>query len=124
MPFQGGACWPLLLRLCEQDCSSARGGVGVLGEVGSVGGLRHAQPEGVADHLGDQPVTGVAFAPKTGAVFAATDYGVLTLAKGASSWVATAGIPPVLVSGLTIDPSGSTLYAATHGRSIWKLRVK
>jgi len=29
----------------------------------------------------------------------------------------------VAVYGLTLDRSNQTLYAATHGRSIWKLHV-
>ena len=29
----------------------------------------------------------------------------------------------VAVYGLTYDPAGQTLYAATHGRSIWKIGV-
>ncbi|MDP9317708.1 MAG: exo-alpha-sialidase, partial [Actinomycetota bacterium] len=71
--------------------------------------------------LGDQPVTGIVYSPTTGALFAATDFGVLTLASGDTSWVATQGLPPVAVYGLTLSPSTKKLVAATHGRGIWEL---
>ena len=73
-------------------------------------------------NLGDQPVTDVAYVASTNALFAATDFGVMTRLAGAGgSWVATAGLPPVAVYGLTLDAAHDQLYAATHGRSVWKL---
>ena len=74
--------------------------------------------------LGDQPVTDVAWDPNTKSLFASTDFGVLVRVFGSStSWVATPGIPHAAVYGLTYDVSSHMLYAATHGRSIWKLAV-
>lgn len=74
--------------------------------------------------LGDQPITCVAFDQDTGDVFASTDYGVLMLRKGANSWSPAAfGLPPVAVYGLTIDTDARLLYAATHGRGIWRLML-
>jgi len=35
--------------------------------------------------------------------------------------VAGANLPRVEVPGLTIDPCSRALYAATHGRSIWRM---
>ena len=78
----------------------------------------------ISDDLGDQPVTGIVYAPSTGALFASTDFGVLTLAEGASSWVATPGLPRVAVYGITLSGSRKTLVAATHGRGIWSLPVR
>jgi hypothetical protein len=74
-------------------------------------------------NLGDQPITDIVSVPSTGALYASTDFGVVTRAKGQNSWVATTGLPPVSVFGLTLDPTNKTLYAATHGRSIWKMKV-
>jgi hypothetical protein len=75
--------------------------------------------------LGDQPITSVAFDPNTGDLFASTDYGVLMLAPGASHWSpAAVNLPPVAVYGLTIDSDARLLYAATHGRGIWRLKLE
>jgi len=73
--------------------------------------------------LGDQPVTDIVYVPSTGALFASTDFGVLTRTLGGDSWAATTGLPPVAVYGLTFDQRSGTLYAATHGRSVWKTPV-
>ena len=51
-----------------------------------------------------------------------TDFGVLTLDR--SQWEPAArGLPPVAVYGLTIDSPGRVLYAATHGRGAYQLRL-
>jgi hypothetical protein len=74
--------------------------------------------------LGDQPITSVAYDPENGDVFASTDYGVLMLRKDGTSWSpAASGLPPVAVYGLTIDTDARLLYAATHGRGIWRLTL-
>ena len=76
-------------------------------------------------NLGDQPITSVAFDSSTGDVFASTDYGVLMLQRGGSNWSpAAANLPPVAVYGLTIDTDARLLYAATHGRGIWRLKLE
>jgi hypothetical protein len=76
-------------------------------------------------NLGDQPITSVAFDSNTGDVFASTDYGVLMLQRGGSNWSpAAANLPPVAVYGLTIDTDARLLYAATHGRGIWRLKLE
>jgi hypothetical protein len=70
-------------------------------------------------------MTSVAFDSNTGDVFASTDYGVLMLPRGGSNWSpAAANLPPVAVYGLTIDTDARLLYAATHGRGIWRLRLE
>ena len=73
--------------------------------------------------LGDQPITGIAFDERTGRLYAATDFGVAVLPRNASSWLAGAAgrLPAVAVYGLTIDSGSRTLYAATHGRGVWRL---
>jgi hypothetical protein len=75
----------------------------------------------LAGNLGDQPVTGIAVDWQTGNVFVSTDFGVF-VQTGATTWaMAAAGLPPVAVYGLTIDPFHHLLYAATHGRGAWSL---
>ena len=75
------------------------------------------------DGLGDQPVTDLVYSPSTSSLYASTDFGVLTRTLGSTKWVATRGLPTVAVYGLTLDERSHTLYAATHGRSVWKLAL-
>jgi hypothetical protein len=79
--------------------------------------------DGGTGPMGDLPVTALARSTR-GDLFAGTDFGVLRLAKGSSSWtVAGSGLPAVEVAGLTMVNGSQVLYAATHGRSIWSLKV-
>jgi hypothetical protein len=72
--------------------------------------------------MGDLPVTALARSVK-GDLFAGTDFGVVKLAKGSSTWVvAGSGLPSVEIAGLTMVNGSQVLYAATHGRSVWALR--
>jgi hypothetical protein len=73
-------------------------------------------------NLGDQPVTGIAYDSVTGNLFISTDFGVLV--RSGSSWVpAASGLPPVATYGLTFDSAHRLLYAATHGRSAYRLSL-
>lgn len=74
--------------------------------------------------LSDQPVTDIVYSAKNKAWFISTDFGVLTRTRGQKSWVATRGLPRVAVYGLTLDRQSQQLFAATHGRSVWKLPVR
>jgi hypothetical protein len=59
-----------------------------------------------------------------GDLYVSNDFGVMRLAGGlpANGWTtAGQGLPNVEVNGLTIVPNARLLYAATHGRSAWKL---
>jgi hypothetical protein len=79
----------------------------------------------ISHNLGDAPVTGLAYDNLTGNIYISTDFGVAVLAKGGYSWhPAATGLPTVAIYSLTIDPTDSVLYAATHGRSVWKLVLK
>jgi hypothetical protein len=72
--------------------------------------------------LGDQPITDVAYDNVSGNLYASTDFGVLQLKTGATSWAQAApDLPMGAVYGLTIVPSARILYAATHGRGAWRL---
>jgi len=74
--------------------------------------------------LGDQPITSVAYDSVTGDIYVATDFGVGRLKASQNHWrPAAKGLPLVAVYGLTISDSGRVLYAATHGRSAWKLNL-
>ncbi len=75
--------------------------------------------------IGDQPVTGIARDAITGALYAATDFGVLLLSSPfATGWVqAGTGMPRVAVYGLTLSQNGRVLYAATHGRGAYALNL-
>jgi hypothetical protein len=77
------------------------------------------------DHdLGDLPLTSVALDSVTGDVYAGTDYGVILLASGSTSWtLAAPGMPNVEVPSLAIVPGARKLYAATHGLGAWLLNL-
>jgi len=73
-------------------------------------------------NIGDQPLTGIASDSLSGDTFSATDFGVARLPSQGRVWAdAAAGLPPVAVYGLTINPAARILYAATHGRGIYRL---
>ena len=70
--------------------------------------------------MGDLPATDLVRDDETGTLYASTDFGVMNLPRG--PWtVAGTGLPMVEVPVLTIAPDKRVLYAATHGRSAWRL---
>jgi hypothetical protein len=74
--------------------------------------------------LQDLPITDLVRDDLTGDLYAASDFGVMRLPAGGTSWVlAGTGLPKVEVPGLTIVPGARLLYAATHGRSAWVLQL-
>ena len=78
----------------------------------------------ISHNLPDFPITALVFDSVTGDLYAGSDFGVTRLANGETTWtVAGSGLPAVEVPGLTIVPSARLLYAATHGRSAWKLNL-
>ncbi|HVG86933.1 MAG TPA: hypothetical protein VM820_20590 [Vicinamibacterales bacterium] len=80
--------------------------------------------DGGTGPLGDLPVTDLVRDDVTGDLYAATDFGVLVQAAGTTAWLrAGAGLPMVEVAGLTIVPSERLIYAATHGRSAWRMSL-
>src|SRR5262245_59455827 len=71
----------------------------------------------------DFPATGIA-RDSNGDLYVSNDFGEMMLANGSTSWAtAGTGLPMVEVAGLTLVPSARVLYAATHGRSAWKLTL-
>jgi len=82
----------------------------------------------LSNDLLDQPVNDVVYDAATGDVYASTDFTVLRLAAGTHTWVPVAtGLPQVTVSGLTLGVSKATgvrwLYAASHGRGAYRVRL-
>ncbi len=79
----------------------------------------------LAGNLGDQPLTDIAVDWQTGNVYVSTDFGVLVRRSGHANWQpAGNGLPPVAVYGLTMNVGSRVLFAATHGRSAWKLSLQ
>lgn len=59
-----------------------------------------------------------------GDLYVATDFGVLALAAGSTTWTQGApGLPTVMVAGLTLNSAERRLYAATHGLAAWLLNL-
>jgi hypothetical protein len=81
-----------------------------------------ANLDGGTGPMGDLPVTDLVRDDVTGTLYASTDFGVAKLSGGAWA-LAGGGMPMVEVAGLTIVPGDRVLYAATHGRSAWSLRL-
>ncbi len=74
--------------------------------------------------FGDMPVNDLVRDDVTGDLYAATDFGVLRLANGTTTWTKSApGLPNVEVTSLEILPSERILYGATHGLSTWRLNL-
>jgi hypothetical protein len=75
--------------------------------------------------LGDLPINTLVRDDATGDLFVGTDFGVLRRDAKTGHWhTAAKGLPMVEVSSLSINGSQRVLYAATHGRSAWKLELK
>jgi hypothetical protein len=79
--------------------------------------------------IGDQPVTDAVLDTATGDLYISTDFSVYRLVNGTNTWIPAAdGIPTVQVSGLTLGAGKKDgerlLYAATHGRGAFRLRLK
>ena len=90
---------------------------------GGAGDATWTDLDGNTGPMGDLPVTALARS-KRGDLFAGTDFGVLRLPSGSTTWVvAGSGLPAVEVAGLTMANGSQVLYAATHGRSVWSLKV-
>ena len=74
--------------------------------------------------LDDLPVTDLVRDDYAGDLYAATDFGVLRLPAGLTSWeTAGTGLPIVETPGLTMVASARRLYAATHGMGMWYMNL-
>jgi hypothetical protein len=78
----------------------------------------------ISYNLPDFPITSVVQDDATGDLYASSDFGVMRLGRHSTTWsVAGGGLPMVEVTKLSIVPSARVLYASTHGRSAWVLRL-
>jgi hypothetical protein len=82
----------------------------------------------ISHDLGDMPVTDSAYDAATGDVYISTDFGVYRLARGATTWTTAAdGLPRVAVYSLALaagkQDGSRLLWAATHGRGAYRIRL-
>ena len=74
-------------------------------------------------NMPDMPVTALVRDDPTGDLYAASDFGVMKLPKGTTTWViAGSGMPMAAVTGLTIEHSARILNA-TQEHSSWSLQL-
>jgi hypothetical protein len=74
--------------------------------------------------IGDQPVTDLVRDDTNGDLYASTDFGVMRLASGTTTWTGAApGMPKVEVAGLSFVPGEHVLIAASHGLGAWRLNL-
>ncbi|HUD68570.1 MAG TPA: hypothetical protein VMQ17_28565 [Candidatus Sulfotelmatobacter sp.] len=75
--------------------------------------------------LGDLAINAMVRNDTSGDLYVATDFTVLRRGARTGHWhTAAGGMPMVEVSSLAIDQSKRVIYAATHGRSAWRLALK
>ena len=75
-------------------------------------------------NLGDIPVDSLVRDDVTGDLYVGNDFGVLRLPNGTSWWqTAAQDLPEAEVPNLTISSSARVLYAATHGRGAYVLKL-
>jgi hypothetical protein len=78
----------------------------------------------ISYNLPDFPITSVVQDDATGDLYASSDFGVMRLGRHSTTWsVAGGGLPMVEVTKLSIVTGARVLYASTHGRSAWVLRL-
>jgi len=76
-------------------------------------------------HLPDVPHHGVLLRPDVpNEIWVCSDAGVYTSSNAGRAWHnASANLPPAMVVDLVYHRAGKTLFAATYGRSIWRLTL-
>ncbi len=82
-------------------------------------------PAALATSLPDMPVNAVALdAVSANTIYVGTDLGMFISTAGGGTWmVFEAGFPHVAVTDLALDKNHGMLFAATHGRGMWEIRV-
>ncbi len=80
---------------------------------------------GISSSLAALPVSAIEVNPwDPDMIFAGTDLGVYVTTNGGSTWsIVSQGMPKVVVADLEMQRATGTLYAATHGRSVYSLDV-
>ncbi|MCQ9131868.1 glycosyl hydrolase [Streptomyces hilarionis] len=77
----------------------------------------------ISADLPDVPTNSAIVLPN-GGLAVATDLGVVYRAPGRTKWQRIGSLPAVAVLQLKLSPDGHTLYAATHGRGIYTVKVR
>jgi hypothetical protein len=77
----------------------------------------------ISANLPDVP-TNSAVVTANGGLAVATDLGVVYRAPGQTKWQRVGSLPAVAVLQVKLGPDGQTLYAATHGRGIYTIKVR
>ncbi|MFF4436211.1 glycosyl hydrolase [Streptomyces sp. NPDC001621] len=77
----------------------------------------------ISADLPDVP-TDSALVTADGGLAVATDLGVVYRAPGRTTWKRVGDLPAVAVLQLKTSPDGGTLYAATHGRGIYSVKLR
>ncbi len=73
-------------------------------------------------NMPDIPLTSIVQDSLTGDLYVASDFAVFRMKAGVTQWdIAGIGMPIVEVPHLTINSATRTLYAATHGLSVWTM---
>jgi len=73
-------------------------------------------------NLPDIPLTSIVQDSLTGDLYIASDFAVFRMKAGVTQWdIAGIGMPIVEVPHLAINSATRTLYAATHGLSVWTM---
>ncbi|MGW5672362.1 WD40/YVTN/BNR-like repeat-containing protein [Micromonospora sp. NPDC003776] len=78
----------------------------------------------ISGNLPNAPVEMITYDQPQHQLYAATDFGVFYLKNGKKNWSRLGqGLPATSVLDIKLTGDGSTIYAATFGRSVWKLPV-
>ncbi len=81
--------------------------------------------ENITYNLVNAPVNDIEINTITGALYIATDVGVFILEEDATEWsLLNTGIPNVIITDLKFHEPSQYLYAATYGRSMYKLNTQ
>lgn len=76
----------------------------------------------ISKNFPDVPADSAVVTPN-GGLAVGTDLGVVSRAPGRTSWQRVGSLPAVAVLQVKLSPDGRTLYAATHGRGIYTIKV-
>ena len=79
----------------------------------------------ISGDLPNTPANDIVVDPtQTGTIYVGTDVGVFYTTNSGTSWgTLVTGLPRVAVLGLAFQSASHTLWAATHGRSMWSTSV-
>jgi photosystem II stability/assembly factor-like uncharacterized protein len=76
----------------------------------------------ISGNLPNAPVEMITYDQPTGRLYAATDFGVFYRKDGRKNWVRLGNsLPNTPVLDVKLSGDGATLFAATFGRSVWKI---